>query len=120
VVTAIVPTAPAPVYSTLLERLQMTAIAHISKGDFLGLLRRRFPDAEIQAEDINPEYGSWRIEVRRGDAVAHISWGPLTGFGGTDFGHLSDDPDLFKSFDVGFASVEEAEVFVTRVLDADA
>jgi hypothetical protein len=120
VVTAIVPTGPAPVYSTLLERLQMTAIPHISKGDFLGLLRRRFADAEIQAEDINPEYGSWRIEVRRGDAVAHISWGPLTGFGGTDFGHLSDDPDIFKPFDVGFASVEEAEVFVTRVLDADA
>jgi hypothetical protein len=98
----------------------MTAVPRVAKEDFLALVERRFPDAEAHGTDINPEYGSWRIEVRRGGAEAHVVWGPLSGFGGTDFGRLSDDPDIFKPFDVAFESVEEAVAFVCRVLEADA
>lgn len=96
----------------------MSAIPVISKEDFIAFLKGRFPDAEVLAEDINPDYGSWSIEVRRGDAELHIFWGPLTGFGGTDRGLLCDDPDIFRPFDVGFATIEEAMAFVARVLNA--
>ena len=97
----------------------MTATPRVGKEDFLALVRRRFPHADAHATDINPEYGSWRIEVRRGSTEAHVSWGPLSGFGGTDFGRLTDDPDTFRPFDVAFASVEDAVAFVGRALEAD-
>src|SRR4051794_1728291 len=100
--------------------LPMSNPPNVAKDEFAGLVRERFPDAEVRAEDINPAYRSWRVAVRRGLAEAEVSWGPLTGFGGTDLGRPSDDPNTFSPFDVGFSSVAEAEAFLARVLEADA
>ncbi len=70
-----------------------------------------FPTSKVAQEPINPEYRSWRITVggKEEDRWLEITWGPLSGFGGTDVRNLPrDDPDIFAPFEVAFGSSEEA------------
>lgn len=89
----------------------------IDRDALIQAIAARLPGAAVETEDINPDYGSWRLQVSLGSKRADISWGPLSGFGATDVNNFREDSNPFGAFDWPMESVNAAVEFVAKVLE---
>lgn len=85
---------------------------HDNRKELLAFVRKRFPDARVESKIVNPDYGSWDIEVFTEASRVHICWGPQSGLGGTDVNSISDDHEGFDPFDIPFTDTEHAKTWL--------
>ncbi len=78
-------------------------------------VRRHLPSAHISVEWINPAYQSWRMTVPTPRGEIEFSWGPLTGFGVSDYSIKNDNP--LAPFDFAFESLQAAETYLKEYLN---
>jgi hypothetical protein len=78
------------------------------------VVRRHIPAAQFEITFRHPEYDTWRLLVRANGLRLVFSWGPLSGFGVTDYLYPRDDMvgDIFASHEVGLDSLDAAEKFL--------
>lgn len=79
------------------------------------IIRRHLPTASVNIRSINPNYRSWVMEVVSPQGKLEFTWGPLTGFGVSDFRLDNDNP--FAPYDHNLESLEHAEAFLMRYLN---
>ena len=91
---------------------QVLKIPQISLSQIAALITAILPHAVTHSEVINPDYGSWRIEINTAKHHLAVVWGPLSGFGGIDYSKT--DEDIFAHCDEIFWSLDEAEHFLRR------
>ncbi len=88
----------------------------ISAQELASVAKELFPSALIAYKPINPDYGSWRLEIggRSETQWLEFSWGPLSGFGATDMKEdLGDDAaDIFAPYAVSLDSFEAAKTWL--------
>ena len=89
----------------------MPDIPTIEASQVERLIAQVLPDASITTGIINPEYGSWRIEIVHGNCKLAFAWGPLSGFGGID--HSVANDDVFAYCDEYLWSLDDARRFLT-------
>lgn len=73
--------------------------------------------ADVGWRTVNADYDSWAMDIRVNDVHLEISWGSLTGFGGTDREEErrlaeSDDYNPFAPFSHSFKSMKDAEDWI--------
>src|SRR5437762_2213804 len=96
-------------------RVEIPIITAIQMAE---VVRRHLPQAEIEIIPMNPDYGSWRLMVTADDIRIEFSWGPLSGFGVTDFlKPTTDDDNPFAPYDIGFESIDAAEGYLIEHLN---
>jgi hypothetical protein len=93
-------------------------IPDIDMQAMMDCIRQRCPDATVRGEIFNPDYRSWRVEIRHGERFIELFWGPLSGFGGTDHDNVSDESTFFDPYDRSLDSMEAALGFVVRALES--
>ncbi len=76
---------------------------------------RHLPSARVNVERFNPEHQSWRMMVSTPRGGIEFFWGPLTGFGVSDFSIENDNP--FAPFDFAFESLQAAETYLREYLN---
>ena len=91
---------------------QMQKIPPISLSQVVALVSAVMPYAVTHAEVINPDFGSWRIEITTDKNHLAMVWGPLSRFGGIDYSKPNED--IFAHCDDIFWSLDEAEKFLRR------
>lgn len=64
------------------------------------------PEAMVDFAVINPQYNSWKLEIRHTNWEVEYFWGPQTGFGFSDF--ALENENLFAPYDFAVWSMEEA------------
>ena len=79
------------------------------------LVRRHLPTAPLNVQSINADYLSWTLRVVTPRGELEFVWGPLTGFGVSDFRIKSENP--FAPYDHSFESLQQAETFLIRYLN---
>jgi hypothetical protein len=92
--------------------VQRLKIPQISLSQIEALVAKVIPHATTHSEVINPNYGSWRIEITVAKHRLAFVWGPLSGFGGIDYSKPNED--IFAHSDEIFWSFDEAEQFLRR------
>ena len=60
-------------------------------------------------------YQSWKMSVSTQRGEIEFCWGPLTGFGVSDFSIENDNP--FAPFDFAFESLQAAETYLMEYLN---
>jgi hypothetical protein len=98
--------------STLGGIARMT-IPTVTSDQMTEVVRRQIPTAQFEITFRHPEYDTWRLMVTAEGLRLEYSWGPLSGFGVTDFLHRpEDDADIFAPHDIGLESLDAAERFL--------
>ena len=89
-------------------------IPTITSDQMTDVVRRHFPLAQFDITFRHPEYDTWRLMVTTEGLKMEFSWGPLSGFGVTDFLHPREDMegDIFAPHEIGFDSLEAADRFL--------
>jgi membrane protease YdiL (CAAX protease family) len=90
----------------------MASRRQFDRDAIVAAIRRRVPWADVSVETINPDYGSWMIDVRSGDRMVSIAWGPQSGFGATDHQALREDANPFGPYDWPLETEDQAIEFV--------
>jgi len=87
----------------------------LASEQMIEIVRRHIPTAQFEVAFRHPEYDSWRLMVTAEGLKLEYSWGPLSGFGVTDFLHPREDMvgDIFASHEVGLDSLDAAEKFLS-------
>jgi hypothetical protein len=94
----------------------MTSAPQVNRDAIVTAIRRRVPSANLSVKTINPDYASWIIDVRSGDRLVSITWGPLSGFGATDHQALREDANPFGAYDWPLKTEDQAIEFVVARL----
>ena len=86
-------------------------VPEISAPELMKFAKALFPSADVDYVSINPEYRSWRIEIKKGkELFLDISWGPLSGFGGSDVLNIpEEESNPFDPYEVCFDSMDAAK-----------
>ena len=68
------------------------------------------PQSQVTFSPMNPDYGSWQIEVIAEGIRAEYFWGPLSAFGFTNlYEQLKADDNPFDPYGVNLQSAEVAQ-----------
>jgi hypothetical protein len=94
----------------------MATAPQIDRNAIVAAIAQRFPSADVSCKTINPEYDSWIIDVRNGNRLVSVSWGPLSGFGATDHQALREDGNPFGAYDWSLETADQAVEFVAERL----
>ena len=94
--------------------IERMTIPTVTSDEMAEVIRRHIPTAQLEITFRHPDYGTWRLMVTARDLMLEYSWGPLSGFGVTDFLHPSEDMvgDIFAAHEVGLDSLDAAERFL--------
>ena len=77
------------------------------------VIHRHLPKAKLEITYRHPIYNTWTLSVVAENIELEFTWGPLSGFGATDFLHAKDDdPNPFAPYEIGFESIEESEKYL--------
>lgn len=89
-------------------------IPTVTSDQMTEVVRRHIPTAQFEITFRHPDYGSWELMVTAEGLRLAYSWGPLSGFGVTDFLHPRADMvgDIFASHEIGLDSLDAAERFL--------
>ena len=89
-------------------------IPTVASDQMTEVVRRHIRMAQFEITYRHPEYDTWRLMVTAEGLSLEYSWGPLSGFGVTDFLHPREDMvgDIFASHEIGLDSLEAAERFL--------
>ena len=77
-------------------------VPEINAQELKEFIETLLPQAQVTFSPMNPDYGSWRIEVEE--------WEPLSGFGFTDLNEeLEENDNPFDPYGVNLQSMEAAK-----------
>ncbi len=82
----------------------------IDAKELQSFVEAKLPHAKISLSLINPQYQSWRLEIKADNLYYEYSWGPISGFGFTDVNtELGEDDSPFAPYEIYLSSMEEAK-----------
>jgi hypothetical protein len=89
-------------------------IPTVTSDQMTAVVRRHIPTAQFEITFRHPEYDTWRLMVTAQGLKLEFSWGPLSGFGVSDFLHPDEEMvgDIFASHEIGLDSLDAAERFL--------
>jgi len=91
-------------------------IPNITAEEMAAKVRAIIQDPLIEIEQINPDYGSWRLRVKKGNLDMEYLCSPRTALGGSDLARPATPDDTpFDLADEGFQSVDEALEFLREL-----
>jgi len=91
-------------------------IPNITAEEMAAKVRAIIQDPLIEIEPINPDYGSWRLRVKKGNLDMEYFCSPLLALGGSDLARpVTPDDTPFDIVDEGFQSLDEALEYLRKL-----
>lgn len=91
-------------------------IPEIDAQELKEFVETLLPQSQVTFSPMNPDYGSWQIEVVGDGLRVEYFWGPLSGFGFTDLNEkLGADNSPFDPYSVNLQSMESAKACLRKV-----